>query len=251
MRMIGRPMLALVAGGVLAGCSTMEKGAVVSPESVEGKTWVLSSLNGEAPVNGSRVTLEFKPSDDREGRVSGRAPCNGYFGHYKVKGSRLEFGRMGSTMMACKEPVMKQEMAYLSSFQKVENLMLEGDKLVLRSPSGTEMLTFMSETAHLKGSVQSSTGFFPGNSDVRVQIRDLSNKDVRSNLIGEQKVKLRYELDAPLQFDVPYAPHLVKPGHTYSVSVKVRQKGKLVSSSTVENIVDLHKSLSMKTTAAQ
>ena len=68
MRTIGRYMMVLAAGGMLAACSTTQKPVVVTPSAVEGKTWVLSSLDGEPPVDGARVTLEFKPASATEAR---------------------------------------------------------------------------------------------------------------------------------------------------------------------------------------
>ncbi|WP_079254060.1 META domain-containing protein [Endozoicomonas arenosclerae] len=247
MRTMGRYMLVLAAGSLLAACSSSDKKMVVTPTEVEGKTWVLSSLDGQPPVDGKRVTLEFQSASDKDGKVSGRGPCNGYFGSYTMQEDELQFGRVGSTMMACPEPVMKQEMAFFSAFQQVDTMTSNGEMLVLKSRHSKEQMTFVSESAEVKGVVKSATGYFPADSDVRIQLRDISKQDARSNLIGEKKVKLKYELDAPLNFEIPYSPTLVMPNHTYSVSVEVRHKGKLISRSTSSNIVDLAKPLDMKT----
>jgi heat shock protein HslJ len=246
MRIIGRYALVLVAGGILAACTSTDKKMVVTPTEVEGKTWVLSSLNGHPPVDGKRVTIEFQSASDKDGKIIGRGPCNGYFGSYAMEQDELQFGRIGSTMIACPEPVMKQEMEYMSAFQKVDTMTSNGSMLTLKSRHSDDKIVFMPEDSHLRGMVKSTTGYFPAESDVRIQLRDTSKQDVRSSLIGESKVKLKYELDGPLNFDVPYSRSLIKPGHTYSVSVEVRHKGKLVSRSATSNIVDLGKPLDME-----
>ncbi|MGI9279939.1 MAG: META domain-containing protein [Endozoicomonas sp.] len=246
MRTMGRYVLVLAAGSLLAACSSSDKNMVVSPTEVEGKTWVLSSLDGKPPVDGKRITLEFQSASDKEGKISGRGPCNSYFGSYTMEQDELQFGRVGSTMMACPEPVMKQEMAFFSAFQQADTMASNGEMLVLKSRHSEEQMKFVAEMAEVKGVVKSATGYFPADSDIRIQLRDISKKDARSNLIGEKKVRLKYELDVPLNFEIPYSPTLIQPNHTYSVSVEVRHKGKLISRSTSSNIVDLSRPLDMK-----
>ncbi|WP_252176878.1 META domain-containing protein [Endozoicomonas sp. 4G] len=240
--------LVLAAGSLLAACSSSEKNVVVTPTEVEGKTWVLRSLDGQPPVNGRRVTFELQPASDVDGKIGGRGPCNGYFGSYTMQQDELQFGRVGSTLMACPEPVMKQEMAFFNALQKVDTMVSNGVVLTLKSRHNNQSMTFVAETAEVKGIVKSTTGSFPAGSDVRIQLKDTSKKDTRYNLIGEKKIKLEHELDAPLKFEVPYSPTLVQPNHSYSVSVEVRQKGKLISHSTSDKMVNLAKPLELKTT---
>ena len=228
MRTIGRYMMVLAAGGMLAACSTAQKPVVVTPDAVEGKTWVLSSLDGELPVDGTRVTLEFKPATETEGKVNGHGPCNGYFGGYSIQDKVVRFTPMGSTMMACAEPVMKQEMAYLSAFQKLDRMTMSGQTLMLSDSDGNRQLTFMSESAHLRGQVKSTTGSFPGNSKMRIRLQDVSRQDDRAVTLGEQTIMLNYDVEGPVAFDLAYAPHLIRKNRDYAISVEVRQGGRLV-----------------------
>ncbi len=91
---------------LLAGCGGSEPSA-----SLDGTQWVLSSLNGSSPLQGTEITLAF---DD--GEASGSAGCNSYFGPYTVEGTAgLIFQGLASTEMACLKPegIMEQETEYL------------------------------------------------------------------------------------------------------------------------------------------
>ncbi|WP_257276125.1 MULTISPECIES: META domain-containing protein [unclassified Endozoicomonas] len=243
MRTMGRYVLVLAAGGFLAACTTPDKSVVVTPTDVEGKTWVLHSLNGAPPVNGKRVTLEFQSASSKDGQISGRGPCNGYFGSYTMQQDELQFGRVGSTMMACPEPYMKQEMAYFKGLQQVDTMTSNGLVMTLKGRHNDETITYFAESAKVRGVIKSSTGSFPAGSDVIVSMKDITNKDHHSNLIGEKKIRLDQGVDGPLKFDVPYSPSLIEPNHTYSVAVEVRQNGKLISHSTSNKIIDFSRPL--------
>jgi heat shock protein HslJ len=85
-----------------------------------GTTWLLESLgpsgNPRPPLTTTEVTLAF--SDD--GRVSGNAGCNAYFGQY-VWGAdgTLSVSGLGSTKMLChEEGVMQQEQDFLAALSQ-------------------------------------------------------------------------------------------------------------------------------------
>ena len=247
MMVIGRSILILASASLLAACATSERHLAVSPEEVEGKSWVLKSLDGETPVENRRITIEFENANDMGGKVFGRGPCNTYTGNYALQKYKLDFDTLSSTRMACSEPVMMQEKRFLSAFQNIEVLNVSKDKeaISLWGPKDDTALHFVAETAEVKGMIRSSTGHFPANAMVRIQLKDLSNPSERGSVIGESKIKLRYELDAPLKFNVAYAPALVKSDHTYAMTVQVRQQGRLVSESMIESIVQLQSSEAM------
>ena len=77
---------------VLAGCaSSTSSGSELSSEDVTGE-WVEA---GSEP----RVYLEL--ADD--GALSGSDGCNQLTGSWEVDGSEVDFGELGSTMMACED----------------------------------------------------------------------------------------------------------------------------------------------------
>ena len=244
MRTIGRLVMVLTIGSVLAACSSStQKPVVVTPTMLGGQIWVLSSMNGRPPVNGKRVTMEFSPGTEAQGKVNGKGPCNSYFGGYQIEAGVISFGRIGSTMMACKEPVMEQEMAFHSTLSKMKQMVLDGRKLVLQDVTGKESIIFMAETGRVKGQIQSSTGSFPRNSQVLVRLSDVSRQDAHLQIIGEQKIKLKHEVDKLVPFDLAYAPHLIQAGHNYAISVEVRHNGRLIYTSTSHYPLNLDKAM--------
>jgi len=88
----------------------------VGVRDLEGTTWILTHLGRQEPVpEGMRITAIFK-----DGRASGSAGCNGYFGGISGEGPRnLQVGPLGTTKMACPETVMEVEGRYLGALQRV------------------------------------------------------------------------------------------------------------------------------------
>jgi len=71
---------------------------------LDGTSWELVAISTNRPVNGSRITITFD-----SGQVSGNSGCNHYGGEYNVKGNRIEFGMLGTTLMACADPAMMDQ----------------------------------------------------------------------------------------------------------------------------------------------
>ena len=161
MRTIGRFATVLTVSLMLAACSSTHKPAVVTADMLQGQIWVMSSLNGEAPVGGKRITMELTQGSASQGKINGKGPCNSYFGGYQIEKGELSVGRIGSTMMACREPVMQQEMAFHTTLQNTNQMLMDGRQLILKEAGGQDSIVFMAETGRVKGEVQTSTGSFP------------------------------------------------------------------------------------------
>jgi heat shock protein HslJ len=71
-------------------------------------------------------------------RIGGRSACNAYGGEIVVDGGRVRFEQMSMTEMACQEPVMAAEAAYLAALGRIVGAALDGDRLVLTGP-GVEL----------------------------------------------------------------------------------------------------------------
>jgi heat shock protein HslJ len=84
--------------------------------SLVGTDWLLEDLAGTAVVHGVQATLAFPDA----GKVSGNGSCNRFFGSVEISGNIIKFGPLGSTRMACPEPVMDQESKYLAALQDAE-----------------------------------------------------------------------------------------------------------------------------------
>lgn len=122
-------MLMILAFSLLAGCGKSEPSA-----SLDGSEWVLTSLNGSSPLQGTEITLAF---DD--GEASGSAGCNSYFGPYTVQGTGgLAFHGLASTEMACLEPeaIMEQETEYLQLLRAASRFAITDGQLEISGAGG-------------------------------------------------------------------------------------------------------------------
>ena len=105
---------------------------------VNGTSWALASIGGNAPVAGSTVTLQFGNDS-----ASGNGGCNQYRATFTTSGSSLTFGPALSTKRACVEQAMnEQEAAYLGALSRVASYERTDDRLVLRDASGATLLEF-------------------------------------------------------------------------------------------------------------
>jgi len=74
--------------------------------------------------------------------VSGTAGCNNYFAKYEVSGSQLTIGVGGTTMMACSQPIMAQESAYITNLAASASYLITGDQLEISGADGNALLTY-------------------------------------------------------------------------------------------------------------
>lgn len=125
---------------LLAACGSDDGGQAAS---LEGTTWVLDAASmGELmdPVPAdARVDLTFE--DDQAGGTSG---CNSYRGEYTVDGDSLSFGPLAATQMACEQPLMDLEAAYLAALADVSGFEVDaGGDLILTG--GEVSLSYVAE----------------------------------------------------------------------------------------------------------
>jgi heat shock protein HslJ len=99
--------------GKLAEVGSEELGTV-SLDDLMGSSWVLERLNFDQPsLADSGITAVFA-----DGQVTGSAGCNNYSTSLSSDGGQaLTVGPIISTRMACPEPEMTREMAYLTALQ--------------------------------------------------------------------------------------------------------------------------------------
>lgn len=98
-----------------------------------GPEWSVFEINGAGIVADSKPTINFE-----EGRVFGAGSCNRFMGGYTLSadGLKLEMSQMASTMMACPEPLMRQEGAYLKTLGAVTAYSVADGVLTLKTPDG-------------------------------------------------------------------------------------------------------------------
>ncbi len=126
------PILAV--SSLIAAC-TINLGTSFS---LEGTNWRLVNLAGEELLPDTNISASF--GDD--GRVGGSSGCNSYSAQYKVDGDVITIGPASTTLMACPEPVMQLESAYMQALGSAVSYKLEGANLVLLDENGEPLLVF-------------------------------------------------------------------------------------------------------------
>ena len=150
---LGTALVAVAAG-------TGDGSARSSP--LTGKVWVLTTLAGKPPLQGTELTAEFTSS----GSVSGTAGCNRYGGKFTSSGQRLRISSLVSTQMACASGIMTQESAFLKALGATRAYAVNGATLTLRSTGGRALLTFRAQTQQLAGTSWNVTAYNNGKQGV-------------------------------------------------------------------------------------
>lgn len=128
--------------GELTLVSTDEIGTI-STAALDGTAWTLVSY-GEygqpsSVLPNTSITITF---DAAESRIAGLAGCNNYFASFTEEAGRaLSLGPVGSTMMACPEEIMSQELAFLTALQGTRTFRFFNGGLMLMGDGG--LLTFV------------------------------------------------------------------------------------------------------------
>lgn len=236
MKRLIRTCIVLSVGAALFGCST-HRLTGVEPQLVENKTWVLTSMNGQA-VSGSRVTMELRPATALDGRVGGQAQCNRYFGSYQVADNKISFTPMGAGRAACPAPFMTEEDEFLAIFPQLDNITFKGHQLTLSGSGDNEQMTFVSESAFVGGQIAATQGSFAPGSEIIVVLQDSSRPDDPAGVIGIERIPVDSHVDV-VDYVVKYAPELVNPDTSYEVLVEVIENGQAIFFSTEKPPVHL------------
>lgn len=100
---------------------------------LQGGEWTVDELDGAALVKDSKITLNF----GADGSLSGGSSCNRLATSYTLTGENLAIAQGAGTMMACEEPVMKQEQAFLGLLAEVKQFSVADDgALLLKTADG-------------------------------------------------------------------------------------------------------------------
>jgi heat shock protein HslJ len=121
-------MKALILMLLLSGCSLLTGGATAS---LDGEWQLQAGTNQGQPipiVAGSRITLKV------DGTQVGGIACNHYGGTIQVNGASIVISALSMTEMACQEPLMTSEAAYLAALPLVTEAERDGNSLVLSGP---------------------------------------------------------------------------------------------------------------------
>lgn len=75
-----------------------------------------------------------------EKTIRGNTGCNNFFGNYTIDPSDLSFNDIGSTEMACEQPIMDVENAFLQALRNTGSYDIENSVLTLYSKSDQSII---------------------------------------------------------------------------------------------------------------
>ena len=77
-----------------------------------------------------------------DGGSNGNAGCNTFFGSLTQTDSGIAVGPLGSTRMACPEPIMGRESAFLSALQQATEFEVSADRMTSLDADRTLLIEF-------------------------------------------------------------------------------------------------------------
>jgi putative lipoprotein len=113
-----------------AGSATTKSRPAAAPP-LCGTNWKLAELNGHPPAQPMGKNVAELVRSESEERYSGSTGCNRINGAFELDGNTLHFKAGAMTMMACPDPLMKQEQAFKAALQPVTAYRISGTTLEL------------------------------------------------------------------------------------------------------------------------
>ncbi len=102
-------------------------------ENLHEKKLAAAVLAAFAALSAGCTPPEFLEGD----RVAGSASCNRFMGGYRLTGEGLTFDQMAGSMMACEEPLSRQEARFLGLLQDTVRFEIDpSGRLLLHTKSG-------------------------------------------------------------------------------------------------------------------
>ncbi|MDD1706252.1 MAG: META domain-containing protein [Methanoregulaceae archaeon] len=124
----------------MAGCLAPSS----PPQDLTSHSWRLAFYNDGNELAGTGpltlITLKFA----EDGRISGNAGCNDYFGDYRLEGGLISVGELGATEKYCLTPegVMDMEQTYLLLLKNTTRYSIDQDELTLSYYDVRKLLIF-------------------------------------------------------------------------------------------------------------
>lgn len=110
---------------------TLVSGMAMSAETIATGEWQIIAQDGV------RVAYEASFAIDPDGKVTGRAPCNRYFGQNQAALPALSLGALGATRMFCDRQA--DEDAYLRMLGAMTAAGIRGESLVMTGPDDSSL----------------------------------------------------------------------------------------------------------------
>lgn len=95
--------------------------------SMTGISWKPAYIGAVQIPADSAMFVQFEV----DGGIKGHAGCNSFFGSLEQTSSGVEIGSLGATRMACAEPIMSRETAFMDALQKTRRFEIGAGRLQL------------------------------------------------------------------------------------------------------------------------
>jgi len=112
---------------------------------LENVRWNLASIDGVLVPEGVVATVLFTPvghpaNSGELNSLAGGGGCNTFIGSYELSGEKFTAGPFSVTQMACDEPVMQVEQAFLAGLESVQNYQITLNQLIITTTNGSLLL---------------------------------------------------------------------------------------------------------------
>ena len=113
-----------------------------SMPSLIGPQWRPVKVDGEGLADHGEMFVQFA----EDGGISGHGGCNRFFGSLESTDDGFSVGPLGSTRMACPEPIMDLEMAFIAAVQKMSSYEIENARLKIQDSRQNVVAELVVET---------------------------------------------------------------------------------------------------------
>ena len=99
-------------------------------------SWMAEDIEGRGVIDMLQSTLSF----EADGKVTGNAGCNRFFGQAEIEGDKLSFGPFGTTRKSCAPAVNDQEQRFLAALAKAASYSFDKGLLFIADAKGKTLL---------------------------------------------------------------------------------------------------------------
>jgi len=123
----------------LQGIKEQADNAVTSAQDIIDTAWRPTNIGEMRLQEDSNMIVQFKTGAS----LVGHSGCNRFFGDYEISAGVLSIGLLGTTRMACPEPVNSFEISFMEALQSARTLSRTETRLVMRDDKGVIVASFV------------------------------------------------------------------------------------------------------------
>ena len=131
--------LAGIAFVTLQGRQMAQRSTLGGGAGLTGISWRPVLVGNEAIPEDSGIFVSFEV----DGSIKGRGGCNNFSGSLQQTKSGIEVGPLGATRIACPQPIMGRETAFLEALQKTKDFQVNNDSMRMLDDEGNVLAEFV------------------------------------------------------------------------------------------------------------